>query len=289
MSLQYEVVVSPMERLPEAVGLQPPVGPPAAWSPLSSTLIYGATEVVLTDPPITTSQAERVADQVTATGRELTAIYVTHGHGDHWFGTAVLLRRFPSATVYATDGVIAQMRRASPDGWPSPLFAALFPGQIPETPVVARPVPEGGILVDGEMLKAIEVGHSDTDDSTVLHVPSIDLVVAGDVIYNNVHQFLAESAGGGLQAWLRAVDEVEALRPRHVVAGHKDDRRPDDPRIVTETRAYLQAAGELLATSPSRRGYLDGMLARFPDRLNPTMAWLSALRLLPDGDATPTS
>jgi hypothetical protein len=74
-----------------------------------------------------------------------------------------------------------------------------------------------------------------------------------------------------------------------VVAGHKDDRRPDDPTVVIETRAYLQAAGELLATSLSRRGYLDGMLARFPDRLNPTMAWLSALRLLPDGDTTPTS
>jgi len=288
MSLRYEVVVSAMERLPEAAGLQPPVGPPAAWSPLSSTLIYGASEVVLTDPPITTGQAERVADRVAATGRELTAIYVTHGHGDHWFGTAALLRRFPGAAVYATEGVIAQMRRASPDGRPSPLFAALFPGQIPETPVVARPVPEGGILLEGEVLRAIEVGHSDTDDSTVLHVPSIDLVVAGDVIYNNVHQFLAESGGGGLEAWLRAVDKVEALRPLHVVAGHKDDRRPDNPTIVAETRAYLQAAGELLATAPSRRGYLDGMLARFPDRLNPTIAWLSALRLLPDGDATPT-
>ena len=113
--------------------------------------------------------------------------------------------------------------------------------------------------------------------------------MAGDVIYNNVHQFLAESAGGGLDAWLRAVDTVEALRPRHVVAGHKDDRRPDDPVTVTETRTYLEAAGELLATGPSRRGYLDGMLARFPDRLNPTIAWLSALRLLPDGGAIPTS
>jgi glyoxylase-like metal-dependent hydrolase (beta-lactamase superfamily II) len=284
MSLRYEVVVSPMERLPEAAGLQPPVGPPAAWSPLSSTLIHGATEVALTDPPITTTQAERLADRVAATGRELTAIYVTHGHGDHWYGTAALLRRFPGATVYATEGVIAQMRRASPDGRPSPLFAALFPGQIPRTPVVARPVPQDGILVDGEVLRPIEVGHSDTDDSTVLHVPSIDLVVAGDVIYNNVHQFLAESAGGGLQAWLRAVDKVEALRPRHVVAGHKDDRRPDDPVIVAETRTYLEAAGELLATRPSRRGYLDGMLARFPERLNPTIAWLSALRLLPDAD-----
>jgi hypothetical protein len=47
-------------------------------------------------------------------------------------------------------------------------------------PPVGPPVPEDGILVDGEMLRAIEAGHSDTDDSTVLHVPSIDLVVAAD-------------------------------------------------------------------------------------------------------------
>ncbi len=59
--------------------------------------------------------------------------------------------------------------------------------------------------------------------------------------------------------------------------------------IVTETRAYLEAAGELLATEPSRRGYLEGIRARFPDRLNLTIAWLSALRLLPNGDASPTS
>jgi glyoxylase-like metal-dependent hydrolase (beta-lactamase superfamily II) len=279
--LQYEVVVSPMEPLPESAGLTPPVGPPAAWSPLSSTLIYGPTEVALTDPPITADQAGHLADRVAATGRELTAIYITHGHGDHWYSTGTLLDRFPSAIVYATEGVIAQMRRSSPDGRPSALFETLFPGRIPPTPVVARPVPEGGIVVDGEVLRPVEAGHSDTDDSTVLHVPSIGLVVAGDVIYNNVHQFLAESADGGLDAWLRAVDTVAALEPRHVVAGHKDADRPDDPVVIGETRDYLEAARDLLAGRPSRRGYLDAMLERFPQRLNPTIAWLSAMRLLP--------
>ena len=45
---------------------------------------------------------------------------------------------------------------------------------------------------------AVEAGHSDTDDSTVLHAPSIGLVAAGDVVYNNVHQYLAETGGGGM-------------------------------------------------------------------------------------------
>ncbi|MBM0276250.1 MBL fold metallo-hydrolase [Micromonospora tarensis] len=42
-------------------------------------------------------------------------------------------------------------------------------------------------------LVAIEVGHSETDGTTVLHVPSLDLVVAGDAVYNGVHLYLAES------------------------------------------------------------------------------------------------
>ena len=69
---------------------------------------------------------------------------------------------------------------------------------------------------------AVEVGHTDTDDTTVLHVPSIGLVVAGDVAYNGVHQYLLETAGGGLRAWLAALDLVADLKPRAVVAGPQE-------------------------------------------------------------------
>ena len=180
---------------------------------------------MLTDPPITTAQAERVADRVAATGREPTAVYVTHGHGDHWFGTAALLRRFPAATGTATEGVIAQMRRASPE---APAGRArcsrCVPGADPGHPGGRPPCPRAGSSSMGRCC-GIEVGHSDTDDSTMLHVPSIDLIVAGDVIYNNVHQFLAESAGGG---WRRGCGPSTRSRPcaGPVVAGHKDDRWP---------------------------------------------------------------
>ena len=34
---------------------------------------------------------------------------------------------------------------------------------------------------------AVDIGHTDTDHTTCLHVPSIDLVVAGDAIYNGTH------------------------------------------------------------------------------------------------------
>jgi glyoxylase-like metal-dependent hydrolase (beta-lactamase superfamily II) len=279
--LRYDVHVSDLVDLPTPSPLQPPGGEPPRWSPVSSTLIYGPTEAVLTDPQITVDQAERLAEWVRGFRRTLRAVYVTHAHGDHWYGAATLLAHFPDAVVYATEEVIAEMQRTTPDGRPSALFADTFPGQLSATPVVAQPVPAGGLTVDGHALHAIDVGHSDTDNSTVLHAPSIGLVVAGDVIYNNVHQFVGESADGGLAAWLAAIDVVESLDPRFVVAGHKDKTRADDPSIIAETRDYLVAMAKILGDQPTRAEFFRRVLAEYPGRLNPTSVWLSAVRLLP--------
>ncbi len=126
-----------------------------------------------------------------------------------------------------------------------------FPGQIPPSPVNYRTIPVDGIELEDHRLLAVEVGHTDTDDTTVLHVPSIGLVVAGDVAYNGVHQYLLESAHGGIDAWLAALDKVAALQPRAVVAGHKNKDLPDDPAIIDETRTYLLDAQRLLAEKPT--------------------------------------
>lgn len=125
-----------------------------------------------------------------------------------------------------------------------------FPGLIPDSPVVYRPVPAGGFSLEGHRISAIEVGHTDTDDTTVLHVPDLGLVVGGDVVYNGVHQYLLETPGGGFDSWLAALDLSESLEPRAVVAGHKNRDSPDDPAIIDETRQYLRYAQELLAGKP---------------------------------------
>ena len=117
------------------------------------------------------------------------------------------------------------------------------------------------------------MGHSDTDKTTVLHVPSIGLVVAGDVVYNGAHQYLAEAANGGLQAWMKALDVVAALKPRHVVAGHKNKALADDPKTIEETRRYLQDAERLRAESHNALEFYNAIVERYPDRLNPSALW----------------
>src|SRR5882757_8028801 len=80
--------------------------------PISSTLIYGKRDAVLVDPPLTNGQIAQVAEGVARSGKRLAFLYITHGHPDHWFGSASLLDRFGDAdsVVYATEGTIRQMR-----------------------------------------------------------------------------------------------------------------------------------------------------------------------------------
>jgi glyoxylase-like metal-dependent hydrolase (beta-lactamase superfamily II) len=272
--LRYAVHVSPLVPVR---GDPLPDGSRPHWSPLSHTLIAGPTEAAVVDPPITVAQGDALGDWLAASGVRLTVVYLTHWHADHWLSTVRLLDRFPSARVHATPSTAARIRQ---DGSPGPLWAALFPGRLPESPLDFE-ITSDPFTIDGEPVEPVEAGHSDTDDTTVLHVPSLGLVVAGDVVYNNVHLYLAETGNGGAAGWHAALDRVAALHPTHVVAGHKDATRPDDPSTIDETRAYLDEALKILDVSSTRREFFTRIIERFPDRVNPTTTWLSASRLLP--------
>src|ERR1700738_2583557 len=261
-----------------------PDGSPIVSSPRAPTLIFGERDAVLVDPPFTREQVQRVGDWVEHSGRRLAYIYATHGHGDHWFGTDLLMQRFPGAVAYATEGTIRLMHTQATEGRKQ-LWDVDFPGLIPDSPVVYQIIPRYGFELEGHRIQAIETGHTDTDDTTVLHVPAIGLVVAGDVAYNGVHQYLLESGGGGLEAWLEAIDKVAALQPRAVVAGHKNKDLPDDPAIIDQTRDYLLNARRLLAEKLSPREYFDEMIALYPDRLNVGPVWYTAAALLPQPPA----
>ena len=183
---------------PTASDDPPPGAQQWLWSPTSVTLISGERDAVLVDAQLTADQAHDLANWVAAHGKNLTAVYVTHGHGDHWFGLSVILERFPQARAFALPAVIERMRqRSTPE-----LLAfwnGLFPGQLPDDLVLAEPLPDHTLELEGHDLVAVELGHTDTDHTTCLHVPEIGLVVAGDAVYNDVHQYLRESspkAGG---------------------------------------------------------------------------------------------
>ena len=160
----------------------------------------------------------------------------------------------------------------------------VFPGQLPAGDLDVSIVDERGFDLEGVSLVPVEVGHTDTEATTMLHVPQIGLLVAGDVVYNGVHLYLTETGGvPGIDEWLAALDTAETLDPATVIAGHKNPRASDDPTQIQATRRYLTDARELIESSQHAEAFYEGMLGRHPDRINPGALWGAATTLFPSG------
>src|SRR5947207_270482 len=246
--LKWDVFVTP--GLPIVSRDLPPGINEAYFQAMASTLIYGARDAVLVDTFMTVKQANALADWIAAKDKNLTTIYITHGHGDHWFGTATLLERFPNARAVATPNVVKVMRQhTSPEILK--IWKTSFPDQIPDRLVIAEELKGNVIDLEGRELVAVELGHTDTYHTTCLQVPSIGLVVAGDAAYNDTHLYLAESNAQSRREWIAALDTIESFKPLAVIAGHKKPEKDDSPGIIEETRRYIrdfEGLGEVTTT-----------------------------------------
>jgi glyoxylase-like metal-dependent hydrolase (beta-lactamase superfamily II) len=272
--LRYKVFTGIRAGRDVPPGNLPPDKESLKWMANSATLIYGEREAVLVDTFMTVEQCSNLADLIVASGKSLKAIYVTHGHPDHFFGLQVLLDRFPNAKALATPEVVAKMAlQIKPE-----ILAnrrKQFPG-LPDIIPIASPLEGDEIDLEGNRLIVVRVGHTDTDDTTCLHIPSIGLVVAGDVVYNGIHLFLGESNRQSRMQWIAALDKIDALKPEAVVAGHKIPGNDDNPRNVEETRQYIRDFIRLNDTTKTTRELFENMLALYPDRVNPGSLWSSA-------------
>src|SRR4029077_8833803 len=110
------------------------------WVANSSTLIYGERDAVLVDTFLTIEQSRTLSDWVVASDKNLTAIYITHGHGDHFFGLATLLERFPHARAVATPEIVKAMREQLSPASVENFWRRLFPGEISDLLLAAEPL-----------------------------------------------------------------------------------------------------------------------------------------------------
>jgi glyoxylase-like metal-dependent hydrolase (beta-lactamase superfamily II) len=249
----------------------------ATWPATSVSLLSGERDAVLIDAVLTPEDAARIADWIRATGKNLTTIYITHGHGDHFFGLNTILDAFPNAGALTLAEVIPDAEtQLSPEIMS--FWNAILPGQIPEYPIVPAPLDGDVIELEGHELRIINVGQADTAPSTIVHIPDLDAVVSGDVAYNGIHQWLAETDHEKRMGWIASVEQIEALDPKIVVAGHKrPDARDDDPAaILNATKTYIRDFDQALAESPSAQELVDKMMILHGDLGNPYTLWTAA-------------
>jgi len=235
-------------------------------------------DAVLVDSFITLEQARAQADWIASTGRNLTTIYVTHGHGDHFFGVSVVLDRFPKARFVAAPSAIQVMKEQSSPEFVAKFWESRFPNQLAKRLVLAEELRTDGIELEDERLIVMPLGFTDTAGTTCLHVPSLELIVAGDAAYNGVHPRLVEANQNKKRdEWMSALNKMESLKPRIVVAGHKNMKNDDDgPRVIGQTRQYILDFQELAGKTTTAKELYDQMLGRYPEWLNRGALWSSA-------------
>jgi glyoxylase-like metal-dependent hydrolase (beta-lactamase superfamily II) len=270
--LQWELFIK--KRASATQGI--PAGKEAlAWVAGTVTLLYGERDAVLVDTLLGQAENTELADWIASKGKTLRTIYITHGHPDHFFGLKLLMERFPEARAYAPPQVVAMMNRfVAPE-----MIANLkkrWPGQLPVELIAAEVLDSKSFELEGHEIHVIDTGHTDTDDTTALHVPSLDLVIAGDAVYNETHSFLFESDHAGRLAWLQAIDKIAALNPRAVIVGHGPLAPDNSPRHIDATRQYIRDFERLAGGTSTAQELYDRMLALYPDRINPGSLWGAA-------------
>jgi len=169
--LKWDVFVTP--SIPVLTNDFAPGEHERPWPPISSTLIYGSRDAVVVDSFITDQQTRAQADWIASTGKNLTTIYATHGHGDHFFGTSVLLERFPKARFVAASSAIQVMKEQTAPEYVAKFWESRFPNQVPKRLVVAQELITNVIELEGESLVVVPLKFTDTAGTTCLHVLSV--------------------------------------------------------------------------------------------------------------------
>jgi glyoxylase-like metal-dependent hydrolase (beta-lactamase superfamily II) len=252
------------------------VGIRGTFSPTTSTLVIGRSESVLIDAQFIASDIAALGDTIEASGTALTTIYVTHGHADHYLGVGRLLDRFPGARAIATPSVVDHINETLERQ--TRQWSALFGDDAVKATALPQPMDGDVIELERAELRVIEVGQADIYPSTVVHVPAIDLVVAGDVVYNQCHVMLGLTGPDEWRRWIDSVNTVAQLGPKTIVAGHKKPDASDDDAaaMLDSTRSYISDFAELSQTTTDPDELVAGMLARYETFANPWTLAFSA-------------
>jgi glyoxylase-like metal-dependent hydrolase (beta-lactamase superfamily II) len=229
----------------------------------NSVIIEGTHEVMLVDAQLTKTNAERVLQEIKQTKKPLSIIYITHEHADHFLGLQVFKEAYPSVRIIANSTVVDRINNVYQekiDKWKNIL------GPAAASNVVAiEKFDDNSIEFESSKIEVLKKIQGDTAENTMLWIPGQRILIAGDVLFNNMHVYTAETDSMARGKWLNSLNKIRELKPSIVIPGHSKVGAPLDANTAIDfTENYLLAFEEELKKAKTPDSLIISMKERFP-------------------------
>src|ERR1700719_9792 len=229
----------------------------------NSVIIEGTHEVMLVDAQLTKTNAERVLREIKETKKPLSIIYITHEHADHFLGLEVFKEAYPRVRIIANSSVVDRINKVYQqkiDKWKTIL------GSGASSHVVAIDKFDGNFIeFEGSQIEVLKNIQGDTDENTMLWIPGQRILIAGDVLFNDMHVYTAETDGKARGKWLNSLQKIRELKPSAVIPGHSKVGAPIDASTAVDfTEHYLLVFEEELKKTKDAYSLINTMKETFP-------------------------
>ena len=229
----------------------------------NSVIIEGTHEVMLVDAQLTKTNAEKVLQEIRETKKPLSIIYITHEHADHFLGLQVFREAYPKVRIIANSAVtdrINKVYQEKLDKWKNIL------GSGATSLVVAIEKFDGNFIeFEDSRIEVLRNVQGDTDENTMLWIPGQGVLISGDVLFNDMHVYTAETDSKARERWLNSLNKIRTLRPLVVIPGHSKVGAPLDATTAVDfTENYLLAFDEELKKAKDPDSFISTMKERFP-------------------------
>jgi glyoxylase-like metal-dependent hydrolase (beta-lactamase superfamily II) len=229
----------------------------------NSVIIEGEHEVMLVDAQLTKTNAERVLEEIQKTKKPLSLIYITHEHADHFLGLEVFREAYPGVRIIANSAVVDRINKVYQekiDKWKKVL------GSGATSQVVAIEKSDGSFVkFEGTKIEVLRNIRGDTDENTMLWISEQRILIAGDVLFNNMHVYTPETDSKARGKWLNSLQKIRELKPSVVIPGHSKVGAPLDASTAVDfTENYLLAFEEELKKAKDTDTFITTMKERFP-------------------------
>src|SRR5689334_8612259 len=229
----------------------------------NSVIIEGTHEVMLVDAQLTKTNAEGVLQEIKETKKPLSIIYITHAHADHFLGLEVFKEAYPGVRIIATSVVVDRINKVYQekiDKWKGLL------GSDAASHVVAIEQFDGNFMqFENSKIQVLKNIQGDTDENTMLWIPGQGILIAGDVLFNDMHVYTPETDSKAREKWLNSLQKIRELKPSVVIPGHSKVGAPLDAITAVDfTENYLLVFDEELKKAKDPDSFINTMKERFP-------------------------